>query len=305
MKPIYMYVSLFCLLTLLLVMSCSCGSTNGQGVTTETSETEVPVLCTPAISFSEDYGQVQKHSLIFIDVTDTTIYGPSAIKYLRQILEKRLSTAEDRRPEFDFKGDKIQIFYISANTATTQKTSLAKIDLRTPPLGELIPGQGIINNNKKRRYLCEIEALIDQKMEEIDQEIRRIRKDNQDVNSDVLGLFNIAHREFSRSDAADKAIFVISDMEQFCHNGGYFSCEQTRICSSGCRHAYAQGDAGSDAIRIQDKLDGLNAFSKVGFHYMRGDRPVGNTNQNVLNFIQDYWAGLVVEVGMNEFDQID
>lgn len=298
MKSISFFLIIICIASILGFQSCKESTANPVNEDTK-------IVCTPNISFPEDHGQGQKHTLVFIDLTDTTIYGPSAFKYLKQILEKRLSTAEDRRPEFDYKADRIQLFFISANTATTQTTSLAKVDLRIPPLGKLIPGQDIINNSIKRRYLCGIEELIADKMQEIDEEIQRIRLANEDVNSDVLGLFHIANREFIRSDATDKAIFVISDMEHFCNNGGYFSCKETKICSSGCKRVYAQGSAANDALLIEKKLGGLTALDQVGFHYMRGDRPVGNTNQDVLNFIQDYWASLILEIGMKEFDKID
>ncbi|MEM8892697.1 MAG: hypothetical protein AAGD28_32250 [Bacteroidota bacterium] len=288
---------------LIIILSILClpvfQSCESQGASESTE-----IVCNPQMVFPEDHGQAQKHSLVFIDLTDPSIYGEQAKSYLKKVMEQRLSTSEDRRANTKQEADKLQIFFITANTATTQTMSAANLDLRTMPLGELVEGQTIINSSKKRRYTCELQDFIAGNLGVVDQKVQAAQQQNEDVNSDVLGMFYLADREFKRSTAEDKAIFVISDMEQFCQNGGYFQCANTRICSSGCREVHAQGDAKSDANTIKDKLGGKLALNGVGFHYMRGDRAIGNTNQGVLNFIQDYWAGLSGELGLKSYDKI-
>lgn len=294
MRSNILYIIILPLFLLANFSSCTSGGATNQ---------HAPV-CSPSMVFPEDHGKAQKHSLVFIDLTDNSIYGESAQQYLKKVMEKRLSTSEDNRPDSPQKPDKLQVFFITANTATTQTISAANLDLRTSPLGNLIEGQTIINSSKKARYTCQLQDFINENLSHINQKVSNAQTQNEDVNSDVLGLFYLAEREFKRSDAEDKAIFVISDMEQFCQNGGYFECESTRICSSGCKGTQAKGDAKLDAQIIRTKLGGKLALSGAGFHYMRGDRKIGNTNQGVLNFIQDYWAGLSTDLGLKPYTEI-
>ncbi|MEM6804489.1 MAG: hypothetical protein AAF696_24025 [Bacteroidota bacterium] len=296
MKNYLLLISLFTALSASIFTSCQ---SNGARAHNSTD-----VLCNPQMIFPEDHGQKQKHSLVFIDLTDSSIYGEKAKSYLQKIMEQRLSTSEDHRAESKQKADKLQIFYITANTATTQTLSAANMDLQTTPLGNLVEGQTIINSSKKRRYTCELQDFIQGHLEVVDEKVHQAQSQNSDINSDVLGMFYLAEREFKRSSAEDKAIFVISDMEQFCQNGGYFQCKDTRICSSGCSSSYAQGDAAADVASIKGKLGKSLAMQGAGFHYMRGDRAIGNTNEGVLNFIQDYWAGVSQQLGLKAYDKI-
>lgn len=294
MRSNILFISIISFLILSSFSSCTSGGASNQNA----------AVCSPTMVFPEDHGKAQKHSLVFIDLTDNSIYGESAQQYLKKVMEKRLSTSEDNRPDSRQKADKLQVFFITANTATTQTISAANLDLRTPPLGNLVEGQTIINSSKKARYTCQLQDYINQNLNHINQQVSNAQTQNEDVNSDVLGLFYLAEREFKRSDAEDKAIFVISDMEQFCQNGGYFECESTRICSSGCKGTQAKGDANEDAQLIRKKLGAKLSLSGAGFHYMRGDRKIGNTNQGVLNFIQDYWSDLSTELGLKPYTQI-
>lgn len=294
MKPNVLFVFILSLILFSGLNSCT-----SHGASTENS-----VVCSPNMVFPEDHGKAQKHSLVFIDLTDSSIFGESAQEYLRKVMESRLSTAEDKRPDSQQKADKLQVFFITANTATTQTISATNLDLRTTPLGNLTVGQTIINSSKKTRYTCQLQDFVNSNLLNITDKVKSAQTQNADVNSDVLGLFFLAEREFKRSTAEDKAIFVISDMEQFCQNGGYFECESTRICSSGCKGVQAKGDASQDAKRIRQKLGGKLALNGAGFHYMRGDRKIGNTNQGVLNFIQDYWSELSGELGLKPYNHI-
>jgi len=292
----HMRSPIFFLLAIVLLSALSACQSQGSNTSA--------VVCSPNMVFPEDHGKVQKHSLVFIDLTDSSIYGPSAQNYLQKVMEQRLSTSEDNRPDSKQKPDKLQVFFITANTATTQSISAANLDLRTPPLGKLVEGQTIINSSKKTRYTCQLQDFIHANLELINDKVHGAQTQNSDQNSDVLGLFYVAEREFKRSEAEDKAIFVVSDMEQFCQNGGYFECKSTRICSSGCKEVQAVGDASIDAKIIKEKLGGKLALSGAGFHYMRGDRKIGNTNQGVLNFIQDYWSDLSTQLDMQPYNKI-
>ena len=77
MKNYLLIISLFAALSVSIFTGCQ---SNGARAHNSTD-----VLCNPQMIFPEDHGQKQKHTLVFIDLTDASIYGENAKSYLQKV----------------------------------------------------------------------------------------------------------------------------------------------------------------------------------------------------------------------------
>ena len=269
---------------ILLFTIASCSKKNADSSRDRTPEKEVA-----DVTLSETYGKETQGTLLFIDVTDSNIVGEQATAFIQEKVEERLVSP----------GDKLGIYFITPNTATTQTKPELEFVVSLKPIEE-VPGATIINKKRKKNYAQQLKAYTNKAVKDILQETNK-QMEEKFSNSDVLGLFKLAHREFSDkaySDFESKQIYVISDLEQYCSSGGgYFKCPDTKfVVHCDGKNGRSLGQAEKDASVIKNKLGSFEKFNDVEFYITRGDKCIPNFNSKDLNKLNSYWEKLTEEI---------
>lgn len=263
-------------------------------VSCEEENKVIDPICQKAI-YPQNYGKQRIHALLFVDVTDSRIYGEKARAYVSGVLRENLITPNDQ----------LDIFWITANTATDQQVPALSIRLDIRERQPLTVGATIDSIGFTKAYACNLEKFILEK----DSVLHAVIKSKYDSrpdgaesfkNSDVAGLFHVVESAFARSAAKNehRKVYILSDMQQFCsaETGGYFNLRQTRMSQSA--PVCAQGDPKSDAQAIRSKISNPEMLAGLKYSYLLGDRTDGTDSNNaVLNFVEQYWPNLFEELG--------
>lgn len=248
----------------------------------------VPQICLDPslLKMPPGYDKRHKYTLVFLDYTDPRIVGVEAKKAIFKEVSSGLATP----------GDRIDLYLITANTATRTTVPVFSFNLDIKPRAELIPHAGTDSIYKSRIYACRWLQAIDSAERMLGKALDLFpgKPDAEPYdNSDIAGLLYIANREFKKYDESTaKTLFIVSDLEQNCP--GFFELYGTAFSTE---KNIAKGDADRDFKQITTSISAQN-FRGVDVKLHKGDLGELRSNNDVQNKLMLYWEKLFAHFGM-------
>jgi hypothetical protein len=254
-------------------------------------KSDTPIeICTNVQSLKMPEGYLEKncYTLIFLDYTDKNIMGQKAMKNVQNAIEQYLISPNDR----------IDIYLITANTATRNSEPEETFTLSIKPRAALITDATLDSVGKSRFYACNRLQMLDSFKQVLHAMLNRekLRTDTMKyAASDIVGLFEVANREFGKyGTGVTKTLYIISDMEQ--NTPGFFELNNTHFSVTG---NIAQGNAVEDFNAIIKKSIKKEPFDKVIVKRYVGDKAEEKNNSDVQNKLNIYWKALFGYFGLN------
>jgi hypothetical protein len=276
-----------------LALSCTFFLNQGCSSTTakpdDNKNMHLPCQDPTKLKLPEGYKKSKLYSLVFLDYTDPGIMGTNAKQQLKQVMEKFLVSPDD----------KVEIYFITANTATHQTSPRETFILNIDKCGEFTPYATIDSIKKCQVYACNrlqklasINAAIDKLLDNQ----KGTSQTSKFEESDIAGLFAIADRQFNNyaNSQVTKNLYIISDLEQNCP--GYFDLFNTTFSS---KKGIAKGDPDLDFQTISKKVKIAN-FKGARVMHDLGDIPEQTANSYAQNKMKVYWDKIFQNFGMNQ-----
>jgi len=237
----------------------------------------------------KSYAEKKQHfTLVFVDITSSSIFGKKAKKRLDQTIQKRMV-----RP-----GDQTKLYLIEANTNWAQQSSSNfRVKLDSIPY---ILNATMRNRTKETRYACELKQQVDAGIEAITNAVSEQKgqlPNKEQKATDIFPLFRLAKDEFNQvPKGVVKTILVISDMEQNAATNFAFDYKNM-FCTHNFSTDSVRQLAKADLSKMKRDYQIHRQFERVIWIEDKADKQASDSTDCAVEDVRIYWETIVTGLG--------